>query len=61
MSTHKLSALDQYQVETASAGGTTAEVAVQARHSTPFDVLAVQFDFLSGQHLAVSGLRSVQV
>ena len=52
--------MEQSGGQTACAGGTTAEAAVQARHSTPFDVLAVQFDSLSGLHLAVTGLRTVQ-
>ena len=42
-------------------GSSTTEMAVLARHSASFDVLAVQFDPVSGRHLAVSGLRSVQV
>ena len=42
-------------------GSSTTEMAVVARHSTSFDVLAVQFDPVSGRHLAVSGLRGVQV
>ena len=42
------------------AGATTGELAVLARHSTSFDVLAVHFEPLSGRHLAVTGLRCVQ-
>ena len=43
--------------------GSTAEdsVAVLARHSARFDVLHVQFDPVSGKHLAVAGLRTLQV
>lgn len=36
-------------------------MAVLARHSARFDVLQVQFDSISGKHLAVAGLRTLQV
>ena len=36
-------------------------MAVLARHSARFDVLQVQFDSISGKHLAVAGLRMLQV
>lgn len=36
-------------------------MAVLARHSARFDVLHVQFDPISGKHLATAGLRTVQV
>ena len=36
-------------------------MAVLARHSARFDVLQVQFDPISGKHLAVAGLRTLQV
>ena len=36
-------------------------MAVLARHSVRFDVLQVQFDPISGKHLAVAGLRTLQV
>jgi hypothetical protein len=36
-------------------------MAVLARHSARFDVLQVQFDAVTGKHLAVAGLRIVQV
>lgn len=44
------------------AGGSTEDsMAVLARHSARFDVLQVQFDPISGKHLAVAGLRILQV
>lgn len=44
------------------AGGNTEDsMAVLARHSARFDVLQVQFDPISGKHLAVAGLRTLQV
>lgn len=44
------------------AGGNTEDsMAVLARHSARFDVLQVQFDPVSGKHLAVAGLRTLQV
>ena len=36
-------------------------MAVLARHSARFDVLQIQFDAVTGKHLAVAGLRVVQV
>lgn len=42
-------------------GAATTELAVKSRHSTSYDVLAIEFDPLSGRHLAVAGLRGVQV
>ena len=36
-------------------------MAVLARHSARFDVLQVQFDPITGKHLVVAGLRTVQV
>ena len=36
-------------------------MAVLARHSARFDMLQVQFDPVAGGHLAVAGLRTVQV
>lgn len=36
-------------------------MAVLARHSARFDILQVQFDPVTGKHLAVAGLRTVQV
>lgn len=36
-------------------------MAVLARHSAKFDVLQVQFDPITGKHLATAGLRVVQV
>lgn len=36
-------------------------MAVLARHSARFDVLQVQLDPITGKHLAVAGLRTVQV
>lgn len=36
-------------------------MAVLARHSARFDVLQIQFDPVTGKHLAVAGLRIVQV
>lgn len=43
--------------------GTNTEdsMAVLARHSVRFDVLQVQFDPVTGKHLAVAGLRTLQV
>lgn len=35
-------------------------LAVVARHSLKFDILSLKFD-QSGQHLAVAGLRDIQV
>lgn len=44
------------------AGGNTEDsMAVLARHSVRFDVLQVEFDPISGTHLAVAGLRTLQV
>ena len=40
---------------------TEDSMAVVARLSARFDVLQVQFDPITGQHLAVAGLRTVQV
>ena len=42
-------------------GSTEDSMAVLARHSARFDVLQVQFDPISGKHLAVAGLRTLQV
>ena len=36
-------------------------MAVLARHSARFDLLQVRFDLVTGKHLAVAGLRTVQV
>lgn len=36
-------------------------MAVLARHSARFDVLQVQLDPITGKHLGVAGLRTVQV
>ena len=44
------------------AGSNTEDsIAVLARHSARFDVLQVQFEPSTGKHLAVAGLRTVQV
>ncbi|KAL0024070.1 hypothetical protein WJX79_002966 [Trebouxia sp. C0005] len=44
-----------------SQGSAVDNMAVLARHSARFDVLQIQFDPVTGKHLAVAGLRIVQV